>query len=97
MSETERHGGEATEVSSWETKVKTRTERIARTCFHQTNWILARSAENQFGSPLVLSHVHWDRPQLVAEITYLTWTGDRLLRQTVYVGLRADKPGKFIG
>jgi hypothetical protein len=28
----------------------------------------------------------------VAEITYLTWTGDNLLRHTVYVGLREDKP-----
>ena len=36
--------------------------------------------------------VHWVEPQLVAEITYLTWTGDALLRQTVYVGLRSDKP-----
>jgi ATP-dependent DNA ligase len=26
------------------------------------------------------------------EITYLTWTADNLLRQTVYVGLREDKP-----
>jgi ATP-dependent DNA ligase len=28
----------------------------------------------------------------VTEITYLTWTADNLLRQTVYVGLREDKP-----
>jgi hypothetical protein len=31
-------------------------------------------------------------PTLVAEITYLTWTGDGLLRHTVFVGLRSDKP-----
>ena len=48
--------------------------------------------KTRFGSPLVLSRVHWVEPQLVAEITYLTWTGDGLLRQTVYVGLRSDKP-----
>jgi DNA ligase D-like protein (predicted ligase) len=46
----------------------------------------------RFGSPLVLSRVHWVEPKLVAEITYLTWTGDGLLRHTVYVGLREDKP-----
>jgi DNA ligase D-like protein (predicted ligase) len=46
----------------------------------------------RFGSPLVLSRVHWVEPQLVAEITYLTWTADNLLRHTVYVGLREDKP-----
>ena len=46
----------------------------------------------RFGSPLVLSRVHWVQPTLVVEITYLTWTADNLLRQTVYVGLREDKP-----
>jgi DNA ligase D-like protein (predicted ligase) len=48
--------------------------------------------KTRFGSPLVLSQVHWVKPQLVAEITYLSWTADGLLRQTVYVGLRSDKP-----
>ena len=48
--------------------------------------------KTRFGSPLVLSQVHWVEPRLVAEITYLTWTADQLLRQTVYVGLRSDKP-----
>jgi bifunctional non-homologous end joining protein LigD len=47
--------------------------------------------KTRFGSPLILSQVHWVEPQLVAEITYLTWTADGLLRQTVYVGLRSDK------
>jgi bifunctional non-homologous end joining protein LigD len=28
----------------------------------------------RFGSPLVLSRVHWVRPEMVAEVTYLTWT-----------------------
>jgi bifunctional non-homologous end joining protein LigD len=45
----------------------------------------------RFGSPLVLSQVHWVELRLVAEITYLTWTADNLLRHTVYVGLREDK------
>jgi ATP-dependent DNA ligase len=48
--------------------------------------------KTRFGSPLILSRVHWVEPQLVAEITYLTWTADGLLRHTVYVGLRSDKP-----
>ena len=48
--------------------------------------------KTRFGSPLVLSRIHWVEPTLVAEITYLTWTGDGLLRHTVYVGLREDKP-----
>jgi ATP-dependent DNA ligase len=32
----------------------------------------------------------------VAEITYLTWTADNLLRHTVYGGLRADKPAEEV-
>jgi ATP-dependent DNA ligase len=32
------------------------------------------------------------RPELVAEVKFLTWTEDNLLRQVVYEGLRADKP-----
>jgi bifunctional non-homologous end joining protein LigD len=39
-----------------------------------------------------LSRVHWVRPELVAEVKYLTWTEDNLLRQVVYEGLREDKP-----
>jgi len=48
--------------------------------------------KSRFGSPLVVSRVHWVRPQFVAEVKYLTWTEDNLLRQVVYEGLRADKP-----
>jgi ATP-dependent DNA ligase len=48
--------------------------------------------DSRFGSPLILSRVHWVRPELVAEVKYLTWTDDNLLRQVVYEGLREDKP-----
>jgi hypothetical protein len=44
--------------------------------------------DSRFGSPLTLSRVHWVRPELVAEVKYLTWTEDNLLRQVVYEGLR---------
>ena len=47
---------------------------------------------SRFGSPLELSRVHWVRPELVVEVTYLTWTRENLLRQAVYIGLREDKP-----
>ena len=47
---------------------------------------------SRFGSPLVLSRVHWVRPQMVVEVSYLTWTEDGLLRQVVYLGEREDKP-----
>lgn len=47
--------------------------------------------ENRFGAPLELKRVHWVRPELVAEVTYLTWTKEGLLRAVVYQGLRQDK------
>jgi bifunctional non-homologous end joining protein LigD len=47
---------------------------------------------SRFGAPLVLSRVHWVRPELVVEVKYLTWTDDNPLRQVVYEGLREDKP-----
>jgi bifunctional non-homologous end joining protein LigD len=44
------------------------------------------------GSPPVLGRVHWVTSQLVAEVKFLIWTDDNLLRQVVYKGLREDKP-----
>jgi ATP-dependent DNA ligase len=49
---------------------------------------------NFWGS--VLSRVHWVRPQLVAEVKFLAWTEDNLLRQVVYEGLREDKPASEV-
>jgi len=51
---------------------------------------------SRFGSPLVLSRVHWVQPELVAEVKFLAWTEDNLLRQVVYEGLRDDKPAKEV-
>jgi bifunctional non-homologous end joining protein LigD len=51
---------------------------------------------NRFGSPLVLSRLHWVRPELIAEVKFLTWTDDNLLRQVVYEGLREDKQASEI-
>ena len=50
--------------------------------------------ETRFGGKLALSRVHWVRPELVTETTYLTWAKDGLLRHTVFVGLREDKPAR---
>ncbi len=52
--------------------------------------------KTRFGSPLLLFRVHWVEPKRVAKITYLTWTEDGLLRHTVYVGLRSDKPAREV-
>jgi bifunctional non-homologous end joining protein LigD len=41
--------------------------------------------KNTRGKPLVLSRMHWVRPKFVAEVTYLTWAADGLLRHVVYL------------
>jgi bifunctional non-homologous end joining protein LigD len=45
----------------------------------------------RFGSPLVLSRVHWVRPEVVVEVSYVEWTADGLLRHVIYLGERQDK------
>jgi len=52
--------------------------------------------DSRFGSPLKLSKVHWVKPELVVEVTYLTWTEDNLLRQVSYQGQREDKPARLV-
>jgi DNA ligase D-like protein (predicted ligase) len=52
--------------------------------------------ESRFGSPLQLSKVHWVKPEVVVEVTYLTWTEDNLLRQVSYQGQRLDKAARDV-
>jgi bifunctional non-homologous end joining protein LigD len=52
--------------------------------------------ENRFGSLLELSRVHWVRPDVVVEVTYLTWTAGNLLRAVSYQGQREVKPARQV-
>jgi bifunctional non-homologous end joining protein LigD len=38
----------------------------------------------------------WVKPELVAQIKFANWTGDRKLRAPVYLGLRDDKPSSEV-
>jgi bifunctional non-homologous end joining protein LigD len=71
--------------------------RLARLAIDTMPLAVPPPRERRFGGRLALSRVHWVRPALVAEITYLAWADDGLLRHTVFVGLREDKPATDVG
>ena len=53
----------------------------------------------RFGQGMTVAEmrkVTWIRPQLVAQIRFVEWTQDGLLRQPVFLGLRDDKPANEV-
>lgn len=48
------------------------------------------------GSPKSKAHIHWVKPQLVAEVEFRGWTADDIIRHASFAGLREDKSAKEV-
>jgi bifunctional non-homologous end joining protein LigD len=73
------------------------TQRTARELWQLLQSL--RTKASPFADPLDATQrrgVRWVRPQLVVQVQYRAWTGDRLLRHGAFKGLREDKPARSI-
>ena len=67
-----------------------KSKRLNREEFVVVGWTDPECSRSHIGALLL----HWVRPEVVVEVTYLTWTEDNLLRQASYQIQQEDKPAR---
>ena len=74
----------------------TKLKKLARPTMPLARLPAATGNRYGFGKPFKWSEAHWVQPKLVAEVSYLEWTADGVLRHAVFLGLREDKPARDV-